>query len=156
VTPMIFLRTFTLALSMFVQGGIVPSFDSDVFSPKEKEEFEKADSIDRRIRVYISASRRIQKSIHQAVARGQFQSVPGDLEQWTTLLVKSLEDVETNLRPQKKSKSLIKYEIDLRKALTELDDYKIKSPIEEQDAFDACLAKAKAVHKRFVEIIFPR
>jgi hypothetical protein len=153
---MAFLCTFVLALGLFMQAGIVPSFEGDIFNSKEKEELEKANSVERRIKVYTNASKRIQKKLHEAVTKEKFQSVPRDLELWTMLLAKSLEDIETNLKPKKKSKNLIKYEIQVRKSLADLGDYKIRAPLDQQDVFDACIAKAKAIHKKFVEIIFPR
>jgi 3-deoxy-D-arabino-heptulosonate 7-phosphate (DAHP) synthase class II len=98
---MAFFGTCILALNMFLQAGTVPSFEGDILNSEEKSQLEKANTVDRRIKVYTDASKRIQKRIREAVAKGQFQSVSGDLKLWTTLLVKSLEDIETNLEPKK-------------------------------------------------------
>jgi hypothetical protein len=156
VIPMIFLAALILAFNILGQTEFVPSFDDDVFSSKEKIQLEKADSVDRRIKIYTEASKRLQKELHEAVIAGDFKFVPANLRQWTLLLVRSLEDIEANLKPKKKYKSLIKYEIQVRKSLAAIRDYRIQAPIDQQDAFDSCLVQAESVHKRLVEKIFPQ
>jgi hypothetical protein len=153
---MIFLRFLALALSVIIQGGSVPSFEGGILNPKEKTQLEKANSVDRRIKVYTAATKRIDKSLREAVSKGQFETVAADLKLWTSLLSKSLEDIEANLKSKKKSRDLIKYEIQVRKTLSNLQDYRIQAPIEQQEEFDSCLAEAEAIRQKFVDILFPR
>ena len=116
---------------------------------------EKERDINDRIKVYTEASKRIQERLVKASSKRQFESVPRELELWTALLANSYKDIKTNINPEKKSKNLIKFEIQVRKSLDDLEDYKIKAPIDQQDAFDACLSQAEEIRKKFVEIIFP-
>ena len=69
---MVILSTFVLTLNMLLQAGSVPVFEDDILSPNEKNKLEKANSIERRIKIYTDASKRIQKKIHEAVSKGQF------------------------------------------------------------------------------------
>ena len=144
-----------LALSLPLQATGVSAFPEGVLSPDEKIRLEKESKIENRIKVYEKASTRIYSTIQAAISKNQFQSVPGDLELWTALLDASLKDIEANLKSKKKSRALIKYEIQVRKAMVAIQDSKIRAPIEQQDVFDSCLARAAAVHKRLVEILFP-
>jgi hypothetical protein len=138
---------------MLVQAGGVVSA-GDIFSPAEKAQMEKANSIERRIKVYLAASKRIQQALQTAVLKEEFGSVPDELKQWTLLLAKSLEDIEANLKSQKRSRSLISYEIQVRKAIADTQGLKIRAPMDQQDAFDSCLDQAETIRKKFVEILF--
>ena len=153
---MIFPCTLILVLSMFLQINWASSFEGDIFTDKEIKKLEKERDVNDRIKVYTNASKRIQDRLDKAVSRSQFQTVPEDLELWTALLANSFKDIEANVNPKKKSKNLVKYEIEVRKSLADMQDHKIKAPIDQQDAFDACLTQAEAIRKKFVEIIFPR
>jgi hypothetical protein len=127
VIVMAFLGSITLVLSLLVQAEVVPSFSGDILSPKEKTKMEKANSVNNRIKIYESASKRIQKELHEAVSKD---------------------------KSKKKSRNLIHYEIQVRKSIAAMQDYKLQAPVDQQDDFDACLAQAETVHKRFVEILF--
>jgi len=95
------------------------------------------------------------EEIEELVSEGiEFEVVPGILNLWTLLLNRSLEDIEEALKSKKKPKSLKKYEIHLRKAIKETQDYKTKTPFDQQDAFNACLVRAETIRKQFVEILF--
>ncbi len=153
---MIFPAVLILTFSLFLQAEWASSLEGDVFTSKEIKKLEKERDINDRIKVYTTASKRIQKRLDKAASRGQFQSVPRDLELWTVLLSNALKDIEANINPNKKSKNLIKFEIEVRKSLDSIQDYRIKAPVDQQDAFDVCLAQAEAIRKKFVEIIFPR
>jgi len=153
---MIFPAALILALGILLQVDWVSSFEGDIFTAKEIEKLEKERDINDRIKVYTDASKRMQKRLNTAVSRGQFQSVPGDLALWTALLSNSYEDIKASIDPDKKSRNLVKFEIQVRKTLDDLQDNKIKAPLDQHDDFEACLAKAEAIRKKFVEIIFPR
>jgi len=139
---------------MFIQAGGIPPGVEDILIPAEKVQMQKANSIDRRIKVYEAASKRIQQTLHDCVAKQEFEQVPDTLKLWTSLLAKSLEDIEANLKSKKKSRNLINYEIQVRKAIADTQGYKIRAPVEQQDDFDSCLAQAETIRKKLVEILF--
>ncbi len=151
---MVFVEQLILILCLLIQSGSVPSFSDDIFSPKEKTKLEKASSVKGRIKIYRTASIRIQKSIHEAVKDETFGTIPDNLKLWTSLLSQSLIDIETNLQSKKKPRELIQYEIQVRKAIAALQDDQIKAPLNQHDQFESCIAQAEEIRKRFVEILF--
>ena len=156
MNSMIFPGVLVLVFTMILQANWASSYEGDIFTSKEIKKLEKERDINDRIKIYTNASKRIRERLDKAASRKQFQSVPGDLELWTALLANSLEDINNHIDPQKKSRNLIKFEIEVRKTLDDLQDYRIKAPIDQQDAFDACLSQAESIRKKFVEIIFSR
>ena len=151
---MVFPWSLTVILVLFLQAGITPQSTGELFDPKEKAKIEKEKTVEGRIKVYEAASKRMQKTLETAIDQENFQSVPENLKLWTSLLLKSLEDIETNLKTKKKSRALIKFEIQIRKAIANTESYKIRAPVEQQEAFDSCIAQAEKVRRRFVEILF--
>jgi hypothetical protein len=126
----------------------------DIFLPSEKAQIEQADTVERRIKVYEAASKRIHQSLEAAIVKDDFHDVPDNLQLWTSLLAKSLEDIEANLKAKKKSRALIRYEIQIRKSISRTESLKIRAPVDQQDIFNSCIAQAERVRKRFVEILF--
>jgi hypothetical protein len=155
VIPMLFWGTIILAFGIFLQGSGMPTFEGDIFTDTESKKLEKERDVNDRIKIYTNASKRIQKRLNRAASKGEFSSVPNDLKLWIELLAKSLEDIETNLMPGKKSKNLIKYEIQVRKSLADMEDYRIGAPFEQQDAFESSIRQAGDIRQRFVALIFP-
>ncbi len=151
---MAFLGSLALFLSIVIQTGAAPPAEDDVFSPAEKSQLAMANTIDRRIKIYEAASKRIQQTLQAAVGKEDFGAVPNYLKQWTSLLAKSLEDIEANLKSKKKSRNLISYEIQVRKSIAHTQSLKIRAPIDQQDDFDSCLSSAEAIRKKLVEILF--
>jgi hypothetical protein len=148
---------FSFILCMLFQtGGVAPlSFPDDVLSAAEKVQMEKeSNNVDHRIKIYDSASARIQKNLREAIAKNNFQAVPSNLNKWILLLSSSLKDIESNLKAKKKSRPLINYEIHLRKAIANTQEYKMRAPVEQQDIFESSLGQAETIRKRFVEILF--
>jgi hypothetical protein len=143
-----------LLLYAFLQVASVPLREGDALNVVEKARINSAQSIDDRIKVYHSASQRMQQSVDAAVSRNDFSSVPDALKLWVELLSGSLEDIEANLKANKKSKALIRYEIQVRKANSAFRGYKAKAPVDQQDAFDVQIADAEKIRKKFVDIIF--
>ena len=92
--------------------------------------------------------------VQHAVSKNESEAVPGILKLWTSLLNESLEDIEASLKEEKKPKRLKKYEIQLRKAIKDMEDYKISASVDLTDDFEAFLDRAETVRKRFVEILF--
>jgi len=146
---------FALVLAFSFQAGEVPPpVNVDIFNPTEKAQLENESNIERRIKIYESASRRMQKALEAAVVKEDFQTVPGNLKLWMALLRKSLEDIQANLKSKKKSGALHNYEIQVRKSIVNTESLKIKAPLDQQDLFDSCISKAKEVREKFMEILF--
>jgi hypothetical protein len=143
-------------LCMLLQAaGVAPlSFPDDVLSTAEKVQMERESNVERRIKIYESASVRIQKELQDAVSREEFQTVPNQLNKWILLLSSSLKDIESNLKAKKKSRPLINYQIQVRKAIASTQEYKMRAPVEQQDIFDSSLTQAEAISKKFLEILF--
>ncbi|MBN2337215.1 MAG: hypothetical protein JXP48_01645 [Acidobacteria bacterium] len=151
--------TFALSLVFVLLLGAPadgpPPAEKELFTPAERARLARAGSLDDRIRVYESASKRMREEIEKTVKKDAFGAIPAALETWASLLDRSLDDIRANTRPdRKKSKRLIRYEIQVRKAVDGMRDLKIKSPIELADAFDAFLLEAEDVRKEFIEILF--
>jgi hypothetical protein len=149
-----FIGPFALLLAFFFQAGDVPPVAGEVFNSAEKAQLENAKNIEQRIKVYTAASRRIQQTLEASVDKEDFRTVPENLTLWIALLSKSLEDVEANLKSKKKSGALIKYEIQLRKSITNTTSLKIRAPVDQQDLFDSCISQAETVRRKFVAILF--
>ncbi|MGD0102129.1 MAG: hypothetical protein ABSC60_17460 [Acidobacteriota bacterium] len=149
-----FIWPFALLLAFFFQAGDVPPVAGEVFNSAEKAQLENAKNIEQRIKVYTAASRRIQQTLEASVDKEDFRTVPENLTLWIALLSKSLEDIEANLKSKKKSGALIKYEIQLRKSITNTTSLKIRAPVDQQDLFDSCISQAETVRRKFVAILF--
>jgi hypothetical protein len=148
--------SFSLFLSILLQNGSVPVFPPDTFTEKETAKIEKkADNIDGRIDVYRSASERMQKELKKTLSKEGFQYIPDRIERWTLLVTESLKDIKANIDPgKKKSKSLIKYEIQVRKAIKDLKELQVRAPYSQQDMFDNCIERADVARGKMVDILF--
>ncbi|MEJ2109164.1 MAG: hypothetical protein P8Z37_04470 [Acidobacteriota bacterium] len=51
-------------------------------------------------------------------------------------------------------KALIKYEIEIRKAIGDLKDFQIRVPVELQDVFEHRITEADDIHGKIVDILF--
>lgn len=150
--PLLFLLLLDLSAAAFPAA---PAADGSLFSPAESARLAGAKSLDDRIKVYESASGRMRETIEKLARREAFGAIPDALETWTSLLGQSLEDIRAHTPPgRKKSKRLIRYEIQVRKAVAGMKELKIKSPVELADAFDTFLARAESVRKEFIDILF--
>jgi len=144
----------SLILCAFLQAAPPALLEGNLLSASEKTRLAAARKLDDRIKVYEAACRRMQQTVHRAAAGDDFSPIPVGLEAWTGLLAGSLEDIEANLQGKKKSRALIRYEIRVRKTITEFRGYKARAPVEQQDVFDLHLARAEEIRKRFVDLIF--
>lgn len=151
---MLTLRLIGFIVSLLLQTAAVPSFPEGVLSPAESLSIKGEKNIERRIRIYENASARYQNLIEGAISTEEFQAIPGNLTLWRALLDESLKDIEANLKSSKKSRALIRYEIQVRKTIATLQDNRFRAPEDQLDVFDSCLARAGEVRKRFVEILF--
>jgi hypothetical protein len=151
---MLQIKLLALIVFLLLPTATDLSFTEGILNPKEKEKFAKAINVEQRIKVYESATVRIHQTLHEIAAKRDFTQISSTLRVWNTLLTGSLQDIEANLKTKKKSRPLIRYEIQVRKLLKETDGYKNGIPAEEEDAFKSLLAEAEKIRKRFVEIIF--
>ncbi len=143
-------------LGMFLQAGSepLPPIPDGIFSEAERIQVERANNVERRIKIYETVSERIQKDLQRAISKEEFQTVPDTLKKWTSLLSLSAQDIESNLKAKKKSRPLISYEIQVRKAISSTQECKIRAPVEQQDIFDSSLDQAEKIRKELVEILF--
>ena len=151
---MVIANSIVFGLLLFLQTSPNSSFGEGIFTPGETAHLANARSLDGRIKVYADASQRICKKLWETARQEKSDSIPDILKTWTSLLSGSLDDIAANSKSKKKSKRLINYEIQVRKAINGLMDLKLKAPFEQQDAYDACIAQAETIRKKFVDILF--
>lgn len=146
----------SLVLGIFLLAGIAPDFPAGIFTEKEAGKIKKeSDDVEGRIKVYQKASERMLRDLRNAVSEKKFQTVPENLSTWKILITESLKDIEANLeRKKKRPRSLIKFEIQVRKAIKDIQDFKIRAPVDQQDIFNSCIDSAESVRARMVEILF--
>jgi hypothetical protein len=150
---MSFFASFILMLYLLSRTAGVPAGADAIFAPDEKAQLQKTSSAEGRIKIYQKASVRIQKDLQQSVEKESFDTVPDTLKRWPSLLSTSFDDINANLKAEKKPKSLINYEIHVRKAIADTRGYKFKAPAEQQDVFDACLAQAEVIRRKIMDIL---
>jgi hypothetical protein len=153
---MALLESVFLILILLTQTAGLPPAAVKAFTPEENSRLTSSKSPNSRISIYDEASERIQKNLQEAAKKDQFESVPDILTTWVSLLQTSLEDIETNSKANKKTKKLRKFEIHIRKTINDLRDIKLKAPVEQQDAFDSCIAKTETIRKQLIDILFKR
>ena len=148
---------------VFVVNAVTPQSQStapwlkeNILTPLEKSQLEAEDKIENRIRTYGLASTRVHKLIEGAVLREDLQKLAENFECWSDLLASSLKDIEKYVERKKKSKALIRYEIQLRKSISDITELKIRVALEEQKSFDAWLEQAEEIRRKFVDILFQR
>ncbi len=127
----------------------------DGLTAAEKEQLGREKKIDGRIKIYSGASTRQFKTLEAEVLKEDFQPVPASLKSWGALLDLAIKDISENASRKRKSKALIRFEIQLRKDLSDVQGFKIRAPVDQQDAFDAFLNHAEEIRKKFVDILFP-
>jgi hypothetical protein len=145
------LPTALLALALQSDVSQIPE---DGLNTVERAQLEKEGKIDNRIKVYEAASIRCHASIRQGVTTNDYNGISEMLKSWTRLLSASLKDIDAHIQRKKKSRTLIQYEIRLRKEITEMQDFKLRAPAELQEDFEQWSAGAETVHKQFVDILF--
>ena len=144
-----------LIIGLTVQLGSVPPLTGDGLTAAERAELQRQQKIEGRIKVYQSACRRLLKTVETEVLKDDFQSVPDTLKSWLALLELAAQDIDKNESRKKKSKALIQYEILLRKEISDVQGFKIRAPVDQQDNFEAWLTRAEEIRKKFVDILFP-
>jgi hypothetical protein len=124
--------------------------------PAEKRQLETEPKLDNRIKIYLAGSERCAAATRKALASPTPPSVGDSLNNWMQLLELSLDDIQKNSDRKKKSKALIRYEIQVRKSIAELSDLRMKGSYEEMQQIDAWTGGAEAIRKKFVDILFQR
>jgi hypothetical protein len=143
-----------LAFSVHAQDRSIESVDC--LLPAEKQRLRGAEKLDDRIKIYQAALGRCRSSVQGAIAKQDSTALSDTLSDWMILLEHSLQDVEATADRKKKSKALIRYEIQLRKALDDLDESKLKVNYEQMEELGTWLGRAERIRKRFVDILFQR
>jgi hypothetical protein len=151
---MALLESLFLILNLLTQVTGASGLKIEVLTPIEKSELSSAKSLNTRIKIYDDASLRIQQSLQETIKNEQFETVPDLLIAWGSLLQTSISAIETDSKANKKSKQLRKFEIHLRKTIKDLPGLKLKTPYEQHDAFDACIAKTETIRKKMIDILF--
>jgi hypothetical protein len=151
VSPVLLLLAFA---ALHLQDRSIQAVDC--LLPAEKERLRAAPKLDDRIKIYNAGLGRCRKSADAAIARQDSAALTKALADWMVLLEHSLQDIEATADRRKKSKALIRYEIQLRKALADLDESKLKLTYEQMEELEAWLDKAEKIRKRFVDILFQR
>jgi hypothetical protein len=152
------LGIFALIVNLLDQekAARVNLLDPQLLTPAEKSLLERESTIDARIRIYESASLRFQKSIQVATKQEEIEVLLENLKSWVKLLSASLEDIESNVNRKKKSRALIRYEIQVRKTAGDFQDARPGIPVESKEEFDSYLERAEVVRKTFLAILFQR
>ncbi len=146
-----------LTCGLLLQAGLLSSTPGpDGLLDSERARLERETKLDKRIKIYEAASIRYQNALAASVQNQELQIIPAQLKSWTNLLDTSLKDVENSTARKDKSKALIHYEIHLRKAISDMQELKLKASVEQFDAFEAWLKRAEEIHKRFVDMLFQR
>jgi hypothetical protein len=145
---------FYLLLNACQAGPLPPTQDG--LLPAERERLSKEEKIDNRIKIYETATERIRNALHKTVTAESYSDVPALLSDWQRLLATSTQDIEDKVSRKKRSRNLIHFEIQLRKAIADVQNYKLKAPIDLQQGFENWLADADKAHNSFVDILFPK
>ena len=146
-----------LSLALLIQArGSLPGPVLECLTPGEKSQLSTEKNIDKRVKIYETASTRLFDSVQSAVAKEDFEAVPVKLRSWLELLNWSLTDIEESIKLKKTSKELIRFEIQLRKAILSMHDNKVTAPEDAHEALASWLNRAEEIRKRFVDILFQR
>lgn len=154
VTAMLPCICLGLILNLLFQTVPASVLAEGILTPEEKSRIEREKNVNDRIKIYEKASSRIHGSIMTAISREDFQDIPESMNLWVRLLEGALQDIDADPRAKKKSRPLIRFEIQVRKALVALKDGKIRAPVDLHEFFDSCIERAGIVHKRLVDILF--
>jgi hypothetical protein len=149
-----------LLLSLFlVPGPLMQAPEgtgTDCLLPAERRQLGIEINLDPRIKIYIAASERCFGMVNKTMAQPNPPSISGVLDSWMLLLEESQRDIRKNSDRKKKSRWLIRYEIQLRKGIAGLEDLRMKGTYEDMQQIDTWVARAEAIHKEFVDILFQR
>ncbi len=112
--------------------------------------------VKKRIKIYKTASDRIFAGCQRSLRRSDYEVFQEGLSTWNELLTMSVDDIDGNFERGKKSKELIRYEIHLRKSISELEDWRYRLPGVTGSRLEQWLKRADDVHSKLVDILFQR
>jgi len=154
MSPFLFL---VIGLLTYVQGsGPDALTTSSCITEPEKKKLASQEKIDNRVKIYREISTRFHKSLQGIAGEKEETGILPLLSCWQELLSASLKDVELNINRKKKSGALKDYEIQIRKAIVDVENARLKAAYQEHAAYDAWLAQANTARERFVDILFQR
>jgi len=133
-----------------------PAAAADCLSDLDKRRLAAEAGIEKRIKICREISDRLHKAVEQAAKKQQAAEVASLLTCWGDHLDASLRDVESFINRKKRSGALKDFEIQLRKAIRDMEDARLKAPYEESAHYEAWIDQAKKVHDRFVDFLFQR
>src|SRR5512140_3474466 len=136
------LSALSILLILVPQAAEEGARPSDCLLPAELRKLETEPRLDSRVKIYETASDRCLASARQALALPNPPPVSSILNGWMQLLERSLGDIEKHSDRKKKSKALIRFEIQLRKSIAELKDSRMKVNYEEMQEIDSWTDKA--------------
>lgn len=148
----------SLAFLISIQSGppSLASIGPGVFTATERARLERELKVDNRIKIYEAASKRYLRSVQDQIQKEQFKNLEPEIGSWLSMLSFSLKDIDHNVQRRKKSRSLIHYEIELRKAIEDMKDLRLKAVGEADAAFDKWLNEAEIIRNTFVDILFAK
>jgi hypothetical protein len=142
---------------LLAQNGSQATAPLDPLTPAEKSRLEAEPKVDDRIKIYQTASERFRSTLQTQIKEHEFETLQGLLDSWLQLLETSAKDIDTSItNRKKKSKALIRYEIQLRRSISDVQGYKTTVPVDVFDAFEAWAKQAENIHQTFVDILFPK
>ncbi len=149
---------FLLSLAIWFQGVAAPSSvaTADCLTAVEKNRLSREQNINSRIKIYREVSERLHKAMLGTVATQDTSSVPPLLNCWREHLTASLKDIEASIDRKKRSGALIDFEIQLRKSIGDVNDARLRAPVEQNSEYQDWLGEANRVREQFVDIIFQR
>lgn len=153
------LQTGSLILSftLLIQtGSVIPAPVLECLTPGEQGLLSKEKNLDNRIKVYVTVSTRFEDLVQTAVAKQDLEAVSVKLKCWLEILDWSLKDIGESMGPKKAPKTLIRLEIQLRKAILNITENKAIAPEETAETFNSWVTRAEEIHKRFVDMLFQK
>ena len=151
-------RLILVALGLVGQASSAPPAPGalESLTATEKGQLEREPNVDNRIRVYEAANLRFQKQVEGEFQNDEFDRIPPQLGAWTEMLETSRKDVEANANRKKKSRAVIRYEIQLRKTISEVKNLALKATADHQKYLEDWLNSAERVRKSLVDVLFQR
>ena len=143
---------FLLILAQSLGAGAAPA----ALTAAERTQLDRETNLDRRVRIYEAASQRLLRQVQGEFKSEEYERVAATLEAWQEVILASRKEVEAKANPKRKSRAVIQYEIQLRKAISEVRDLALRAPTELEDPFRTWLEKAEEARKSMVDVLFDR
>ncbi len=137
-------------------AGLTPAQAADCLTAPEKARLEKEVKLDRRVKIYDEVCERFENGLILLIQQQDLKAVPDHLKCWIDVLDRSLKDIQNSPGRKDKSKALIRYEIDLRKAINTVQESRARADVDTLDAFDTWLANAEGIRQKMVALLFPK